>query len=99
MGRIVTEAEARRDLERLLDEARYPGEHVVIERDGEPVAVLVSVAEARAMREESERAARREFAKYLEDFRAQYRHLHDMDEDELNELVDDAIAEVRAAGR
>ncbi len=45
MARRVGTVEARQSFSRLISEARFGGEHVIIERSGAPMAVLIGIDE------------------------------------------------------
>jgi prevent-host-death family protein len=45
MAKRVGTVEARRSLSRLISEAGFRGEHIIIERNGTPMAVLIGIDE------------------------------------------------------
>lgn len=45
MARRVGTVEARRSFSRLIGEAGFKGEHIIIERSGTPMAVLIGIDE------------------------------------------------------
>jgi prevent-host-death family protein len=45
MARRVGTVAARQSFSRLISEARFGGEHVIIERSGSPMAVLIGIDE------------------------------------------------------
>jgi prevent-host-death family protein len=45
MTRRVGTVEARRSFSRLISEAGFKGEHIIIERSGTPMAVLIGIDE------------------------------------------------------
>jgi prevent-host-death family protein len=45
MGKRVGTVEARRSFSRLISQAGFQGEHIIIERNGTPMAVLIGVDE------------------------------------------------------
>ncbi len=98
MKRTVSAMEARKHFGELLEQVRYRGDQVVIERAGRPMAVLVPVGEAREM-ERHRSEAKRELVEMLPAFREQFSHLQDLSEDELHEQVDVWIKEVRTEWR
>ncbi|MBI4504067.1 MAG: type II toxin-antitoxin system Phd/YefM family antitoxin [Chloroflexi bacterium] len=51
MNKTVSIREARRNLERLIEEVRDRGQRVTIERSGEPMAVVIGIAEWENIRE------------------------------------------------
>jgi len=75
--RTITPLDLRRSLGRILDEASA-GERFLIERDHRPLAVLVSVEEARRLDEPGEERRRRSLAALarLEAWSKQMARLH-----------------------
>jgi len=72
--KTVTPMDLRRSLGRILDEASA-GERILIERDHQPLAVLVSVEDASRLEDDPEqvREQRRVAFEALDDWRRRYR--------------------------
>jgi prevent-host-death family protein len=81
--KTVTPMDLRRSLGRILDEASA-GERYLIERDHKPLAVLISVEEARQLELDPEEARRQREAAWeaLDDWRRRYRESLPPDHDE-----------------
>lgn len=87
MEKTISAFEARRNFGRILQEVLTKGDSVVVERHGEPVAVVVSVS----LYEQWQQNRRAAFDKLRE-----MSERANMPEDEANELIEEAIRAVRA---
>jgi antitoxin (DNA-binding transcriptional repressor) of toxin-antitoxin stability system len=72
--KTITPMDLRRSLGRILDEASA-GERFLIERDHRPLAVLISVEDARGLEQDPEQARQRRIAalEAIDDWRRRYR--------------------------
>lgn len=89
MTRIMGVTEARSRLGEIVDRVRYQGDAVVLEKNGRPAAALIPIALF-------EQFLKRRQAAYqaVTDVQAQNETL-DMDEDQLLELINEAVHAVR----
>lgn len=90
----ISAFDARRKFGKVLDSVAAGGDNVIVERHGEPVAVVVPVAAYRQWQQQREEARARFFALMRESAERA-----NMDPEEAEALVAEAIAEVRAARR
>lgn len=84
--------DARRKFGKVLDTVAAKGTNVIVERHGEPVAVVIPIGEYR----KSERLRDQARARFFERAR-QMAERANLDPDEAEALVAEAVAEVRAA--
>lgn len=87
MEKTVSAYEARRNFGKYLQDVAARGDNIVVERHGEPVAVVVSMA----VYEQWQRS-REEFFDWLREVSERI----DASEGEAEELIQEAIKEVRA---
>ena len=90
MARRIPTVKARAQLGRLVDEARYRGSTVIIEKNGQPAAALVPIAVLRKHEE-----AKLEAVRAIEAFRARLER--PMAAEEAEALIDREVSAVRAA--
>jgi prevent-host-death family protein len=86
--------DARRKFGKVLDSVAASGTNVIVERHGEPVAVMISIAAYR----QSERLREQARARFFERVQ-QISERVNLDPEEAEALVAEAIAEVRAERR
>ena len=91
MKRTLSAVEARKHLGEILEGVFYRGDEVIIERAGKPMAVVIPAHIYANMERRRE-----EFWKIIEDLREKNK---DIPAEILQAEVDEAIREVRAAGR
>lgn len=89
----VSAVEARRKFGKVLDSVVAEGDSVIVERHGEPVAVVVPVA-AYQQWQQREEARKRFFDRMRESAERA-----DLDPEEAEALVAEVVADVRAARR
>jgi prevent-host-death family protein len=58
VARVLSAAEVRSNLSRILSEAYYKGEPTIVERNRQPVAAIIGIDEYRAFRAARDREAR-----------------------------------------
>jgi prevent-host-death family protein len=92
MIRRIPAVEARQRFGTLLDEVRLRDDEVVIERDGKPAAVMVSLETYKRYQELRERAREEAFA-YFQSVRDEL--AEKISEAELEQLIEEASEEVR----
>lgn len=104
--RIVTATEAQNKFGTLLKRAYASAEHLIIERDGIPVAALIPIADYQQFAPHTSETrvtqrvavasqrdqALRDLSVFLERVHAR---LPDVDENEANRLIDQTVREVR----
>jgi prevent-host-death family protein len=88
MEKIVGAFEARRSLGRILQEVAANGDRIVVERNGQPVAVVVPI--------DVYNQWKRSRAELFERMRKASEHAS-MEPDEADQLAAEAIAAVRAS--
>lgn len=89
MIRTVQTVEARARLGQLVDQARYRGDSVIIEKNGQPAAALVPL-ELLYKHQRTKRDAAKAFRDFAEDAST------GLSEDEIARLIDREVATVRA---
>lgn len=90
----ISAFDARRKFGKVLDSVVADGDSVIVERHGEPVAVVIPVAAYQQWQQQREEARTRFFERARKS--AEYA---DVDPDEAEALVAEVIADVRAARR
>ncbi len=90
----VSAFDARRKFGKVLDSVAAGGDSVIVERHGEPVAVVVPVAMYRQWQQQREEARDRLF-----NFFRETSERANMTSEEADALAAEAVAEVRAARR
>lgn len=92
MVKQIPAVKARQQLGSILDEVRFRGTDFVIERDGKPMAVVIST-EAYAQYQRARDEAFAFFRETAEELG------HEVPQEELETLIDEAHQEVEAAAR
>ena len=92
--RVVTEADVRQDLGPLLDRVSRKEIRVLIERDGSPVAGIVSIDDVQRL-EEAERSREEQFDALSRSWDA----FQDVSPEEVEEAVAEAVAAAREQRR
>jgi prevent-host-death family protein len=90
----ISAFDARRKFGKVLDSVAAGGDSVIVERHGEPVAVVVSVPAYRQWQQQREEARSRFFERAR-----QSAERANLDPEEAEALVAEAVAEVRAERR
>jgi prevent-host-death family protein len=85
--RRVTAAEAKAHLAALVREVEHHGQHIIIERRGQPVAALVRIDDLARLEGENPISAEPRGALALLTIQ------HDLSDDEIDALVDDIYAQ------
>jgi len=96
--RTITTAEAVARLETVIDSVAAGEGDVILERDGTPKAVVVSMEDYRttlALREQERKAAA---ARWLREFQASYDGRNDdLTEDEIERIADEVVRDAVAS--
>lgn len=93
----ISAMDLRREPGRFLDRVFYRGERFIVERAGEPKAVIVPVREYEQM-EQGKQRAREQLTELTEQARTRLAQ-SGISEEELQTEIDAAITEVRAEKR
>ena len=80
----VSAGDVRNNLGEIINRALYAGERFLVERRGEPVIKIVAVRKDEV---------KKDFFEMTDKMRGAF---SDLDEDEINDLVNEAVREVRA---
>ena len=86
--------DARRKFGKVLDTVAAKGTNVIVERHGEPVAVVIPIADYRKLQQQRDEAVAR-LRRFFEESSARA----NLTPEEADELVSEAVAEVRAYRR
>lgn len=92
MTKRIPAVQARQRFGTLLDEVRLRGDEVVIERDGKPAAVMISLDAYQRYQALRERTREEAFA-YFDELRDEL--AEKVSQDELEQLIEEASQEVR----
>lgn len=92
LSNTVSAVQARKQFGKLLDKAFYRNESFIVERSGEPRAVIVPLQAYQEMKRKKQEAKARLFS-MIDEISARNK---DVDSEEIQVAIDEAVAEVRA---
>jgi len=94
MAAVVTATEAKNNLGQLLRRVAENGEEIVIERQGRPRAVIISVEDYARYKAAAEQQRRSEALAWLREFEVRQRERNkDLTDDQIEEIADQLTRE------
>ena len=88
----ISAVKARHQFGRLLDKAYYRGENLLVERSGQPMAAIIPISVFNWM-QSIKSQTKKDFFEMTDQLREDF---SDLDEEEINNLVDEAVQATRS---